>query len=431
MCLFKNVKKYKASTNLNMRKKYIITFMAEFLVLVSGILVYKFAAHFLGNVGFSEYALSRRTIALMQPALLMGLGVAIPRYVAYSSGSTTRNPDFYFVSAVGMLFVVVIGTISLMYLFKRTIAFLIFGSSGYTYLILPLALMLVGIISHIMCYTYFQGKLLMAKANLLQVVNIAIVPLVVFLLAHNTAKILVFMGGLWLTISMVSFFYILRQLQIPSSKITILPYAKEIFIYGIQRVPGDFGLAALLSLIAVFTAHTAGVEQAGYVAFGISILSAAASLFAPIGLVLLPHASQMVANLEINKLRNYVKRIFAASMFLTLIGVIVFIIFADVLIKLYLGSSFLKLSSVAKVIAVGIIPYTVFVSMRSVLDSYYLKAVNAKNILISLGFFLVCGGLTLFLSISYKYIVIEFILSLFVLGALTLIDVKKIFKQNG
>lgn len=413
-----------------MRKKYIITYVTELLVLISGILVYKLAAHFLGNVGFSEYVLSRRAVTLIQPALLMGLGVGIPRYVAHSFRSPTKNSDFYYIGAVGILFLVVIASLSIMFLFRQNIAFLIFGSSKYTYLIFPMSLMLLGIISHMICYIYFQGKLFMIQANFLQIVNIAIVPLVVFLFSNNTVNILTLIGGFWFVSSMVSFFYILRQLEKPKLKSSVFPYARELFVYSIQRVPGDFGLAALLSLAAILTAHAAGVEQAGYVAFGISMLSAAGSFFAPIGIVLLPHASQMVADVEITRLKLYVKRILVASTSLAIIGVIVFIWFLDMVIEFYLGKSFLKISSIITLIAIGVVPYAIFISMRSILDSYYVKAVNTKNVLVSLAFLLVCYGVTLLLSVDYEYLVIEFVSSLFLLGILTLIDIRKIFRGN-
>jgi O-antigen/teichoic acid export membrane protein len=414
----------------NMRKKYIITFIAEFLVMISGILVYKLAAHSLGNIGFSEYALSRRTVNLLQAALLMGLGVGIPRYVAYSSQSSAKNSDFYFAGAVGTLLLVGSMTLSVMLLLKGKVAFLLFGSSDYTYLIFPISLMVIGILSHLTCYTYFQGRLFMVKANVLQIVNIAVGPLAIFLISNNTARILTQLGVFWCITSLICFSYIFNQLRIPELKKNILPYAKEIMMYSLQRVPGDFGMAALLSIAAIMCAHIASVKEAGYFAFGVSILTAGGSVFAPIGVVLLPHASRLVANKQIGVLRSYVGKILKVSLLLAFLGVIFFEIFADKIIGLYLGNSFLEISAMARLIAIGVIPYTIFVTMRSVIDSYHVKALNTKNILISLFFLLTCGGLTVFFSASYKYLVIEFILALFLLGVLTLIEVKRIFKGN-
>lgn len=413
-----------------MREKYVVTFIAEFLVMISGILVYKLAAHFLGNVGFSEYALSRRVVSLVQPALIMGFGVGIPRYIAYSFRSSNKNPDFYFLSALFMLLMFVFPSLLMMYLFKEKMAFLVFGSADYAYLIFPICLMLLGILNHIVSYTYFQGKLSMVKANLLQIINIAIVPFVVFLIANNTEKILTLLGGLWCVNSFLALIFIFQKLQIPALSKNIFPYAKELWMYSIQRVPGDFGMAALLSIASIMCVHMASVKEAGYIAFGVSILSAGGSVFAPIGLVLLPQASQMIASTDLVTLRRYVKKILKTSLSLTLLGVIAFEIFADKLMTLYLGSSFLELSSIARLMAIGIVPYTIFVTMRSIIDSYYVRAVNTRNIIICLLFFLLAGALTVSFAASYKYLVIEFILALFLLGILTLIEIRQIFSQK-
>ncbi len=72
-----------------MKKDVIITFAAQFFILITGILVYKFAAVFFGKTGFAEYALCRRTMVLILPAILLSLDVGISRYIAFS-GSDPR-----------------------------------------------------------------------------------------------------------------------------------------------------------------------------------------------------------------------------------------------------------------------------------------------------------------------------------------------------
>ena len=69
---------------------------------------------------------------------------------------------------------------------------------------------------------------------------------------------------------------------------------------------------------------------------------------------------------------------------------------------------------------------------RSALDSYYLWVVNAKHISISLLFrsvFCHVGGMSLVLSTDYICLVIGFVLVLLLLSILTLIDMKKMFKN--
>src|SRR6266849_9492025 len=67
-------------------REYGGTFATEFTVLACQLLTYKLAAHFLGKTGFSEYAVARRTISLIYPLPLLGLGIALPRYIAQAAG---------------------------------------------------------------------------------------------------------------------------------------------------------------------------------------------------------------------------------------------------------------------------------------------------------------------------------------------------------
>ena len=76
-------------------KDYIITFIIEFIVLISSVLVYKLASNLPDNTDFSEYAISRRTISFLLPLLIMGLGVGIPRYVAFSVEDAEKQGTFY------------------------------------------------------------------------------------------------------------------------------------------------------------------------------------------------------------------------------------------------------------------------------------------------------------------------------------------------
>jgi len=107
-----------------MKRDYIITFIAEFIIRGMGILVYKFAATFLGKEGFSQYALSRRKISFILPLLLMGLGVGIPRYIAFSHSSKNhKNPDGYFISGIIVISSITSVIIFLLLILKHSFAF--------------------------------------------------------------------------------------------------------------------------------------------------------------------------------------------------------------------------------------------------------------------------------------------------------------------
>ncbi len=412
-----------------MRKDYIITFATEFFILISGVLVYKLAAIYLGKEGFSEYALSKKTVSLIQPALLIGLGVGIPRFIAYAkSESKNINPDGYFISGLSAILFIGLFFILALNIFRDNAAFLLFGSPDYFYLIYPLSFMLLGLLLHSSCYAYFRGNLMMYKANLLQFINAALIPFIVFFISTNLVQILLLSGVLWIIISIGFLILILKSIDYKCKDFFL--YLKDLLSYGIQRVPGDFCMAGLISLPAILTAHMAGIIEAGLVAFGISILTMAGAFFAPIGLVLLPKASQLLANKDFFLLRHHILRLLKITVFLTIIGVVFFEIFADAIITLYLGAGFSDAVFTARIIFVSAIAYTIYVSMRSIIDAYYVRAKNTINICYSMLLFIVFSSATIvFAEKDYLYIIVSFVLAIFFLGFLTLMEIKNIIKK--
>ena len=74
-----------------MKRAYVETFATQVLVALSYLLVFRVVAHQLGTTGFGEYALSRRTLALLSPLAVLNTDVALARFVAYSRGKAGRH----------------------------------------------------------------------------------------------------------------------------------------------------------------------------------------------------------------------------------------------------------------------------------------------------------------------------------------------------
>ena len=110
----------------------------------------------------------------------------------------------------------------------------------------------------------------MVKANILQMVNSGFIPVLAFLSQTYIAHILSFTGLFWIITSTITMILICKNLEWDKTT-SMLPSVKELLTYGIQRFRG-FGMAALISLPAILTAHIAGIKDAGYVAFGTTIL---------------------------------------------------------------------------------------------------------------------------------------------------------------
>jgi O-antigen/teichoic acid export membrane protein len=409
-------------------KEYSPTFLTEFLVMASQILLYRLAARHLGQIGFSEYALARRSVSLLQPAVMLGLGVGLPRYIALAQervggirasryfGATLRSVGLAtFLVVVALLFA------------KSLFAYLLFGSAEYRYLIPPLALMLVGLSIHGVVYAYFRGHLFITRANVLNLVNLGIAPAIAFFLYNTRVSALLWaLGGVWTIIAMIALTWTpLDAVSKPSQ-----PEHRELLSYGLQRVPGDFILLALLALPAIFTAHVGGIEKAGYVAFGTSITNMIASMFTPIGIILLPKASKSAGNGLIDELRQEIRLVGALAVIVSSIMVAVLEFYTPSLIRVYLGAGFESSAAIVRLLIIAAMPLALYYVLRNVIDAFHERAVNTVNLISSLVLFLGLSSLTLWIPHSGLVILWSFVLATTLLAGLTFREVLVILRPR-
>src|SRR5579863_7675453 len=368
------------------------TFAAEFVTMFCQIVAYKLAAHYLGKEGFSEFAVARRTISFLSPVALMGLGVALPRYLGHASGQRpARLPPFYGATVqCVLLMTLLLGT--LINLFPGRFAYLFLGSRQFSDLALPMSVLFAGLVFHSVVYAYFRGHLQMGTANTLQFFNQGVLPLVAFFVFGSTVRsVLLGSGVLILAGSAVGF------AMTPVGEVFRVGFAeaKELLIYGVPRVAGDFALMALMTLPVTIFAHVRGVQEAGFVSTGITALSVLAASFSSVGLILLPKASRMLAEGQYAELRIHVYRIVKVTVIVALAMNLILGIFARPLIRVYLGSQYSEVAFYVRLFAYGALPYTLYYVLRGLVDAYYRKAVNAINTLMSLVVLLVFSGAVL------------------------------------
>jgi len=356
-------------------REYLPTIATEFAVIVAQIVAFKLAAHYLGPEGFSEYAVARRAASLISALPLLGLAVGLPRYIAYSNGRGDSQATVrYYGAALRCVGIAMILCLIVLNGLRSQIAFLIFGDRVYAGLILPVSLMVLGLALHGIVYSYFRGHLAMMRANLLQVVNLAVVPIVCFTTLHQSTRTLVLsLGSAWFLVAFVGLWFT------PVGGVTAQTpdETRELLRYGIQRLPGEFALMAMLSLPVIFVAHRSGVQQAGFVAFGISVLSMIGAFFTPIGLILLPKASALLADGRRHELRVHVALLIRVSLAVAGVATVLVWFLARPFVALYLGSGFEDAGSLLRLIVLGAVPYALFTVLRNLIDAFHRDAVTA------------------------------------------------------
>jgi len=109
------------------------------------------------------------------------------------------------------------------------------------------------------------------------------------------------------------------------------------------------------------------------------------------------------------------------------------IIFADAIIKYWLGPDFLNAVPITRIIFLSIFFYVFYVAIRSVLDAVKVKPLNTINLFISLGVFLATGAILLLLVKFISPIIslsIAFTSGFVCLGFLSYFSIRKIYPEN-
>lgn len=409
-----------------------LTFVTEAITLVAFLYIYRLIGKNLGPEGVGEYSLLTRAIAVLSPLLLLGLGMGIPRYIAMSRDKEQRSP---YVKIMSVVVVLTLIFLIFMNLLKGSFAKIFFGNIGYVDLILPLSLFLGGIVLHSLVYSYFRGRLLVNAFNLLQVINLSIVPLIILIIFENItiAKLISLVG---ITISIISLGFSLffaKEFFTPTKKAQFKKSSKDLFRYSLPRIPGSFALSGFFSIGPIFAAHFASVKEAGYLSIGQRLLSVVGASIAPLGLILLPKISSMIIQERHEEIKENLNYLIGASIQLSIFVSFQLIIFADTIIKYWLGSEFADAVPVMRIASCSLFFYLFYRTVASVLDATKITPINTINLFISLGIFLASSGILLFMVKSFSPIIslsFALMLGLICLGILTYISIRKLYPEK-
>ncbi len=402
-----------------MRAQLAWTIVTEAAVTVSAILLLKLAASLLGPTGFGEYALSRRAISLLYLPLVMGLGIAAPRYIAIArAGAMPGYTESAFATAtltIG-LFPPLLAVLMLN-VAPGAGALLLFGTTELSRLVPPTTMALAGIALHSMVYAVYRGRSEMRFANAMQLANLGVVPVAAFILTdHDAAAVLMATGSAWLAVSTIALFHVLYRERAWRGARDIRRHLSILLRFGLPRVPGEFALVGLFAIPSLIALRAHGVIVAGQFSAAMSLLAIAAGAFAPIGLVILPRASAQAATGDLKSVRRIVVRLLVGGILLATAGVVAGELLIPPFIEWYFGAAFLPAIPVFRTCLLGAIPYVIYILMRNILDALDVKAVNSRNLLIALAMVVVLC----LINTSIIWMSFSLVASLSVLGALTL-----------
>jgi O-antigen/teichoic acid export membrane protein len=409
-----------------MRRDYVTTFVTEALVIAGYLLAFRFVAVNLGAAGFGEYALARRTLSLLLPLGAVGLDIGITRYVSYAVAERSSRSAGYVPAGLVLMAVAVAVLSAVLLIFNRFWAQIFFGSEAYAATINGIPLLLAGGSLHVAAYGYLRGLARIQRANLLMIVNHAVVPVVsIVVFGSSVSAILIAMGLGWTLVSLVPL------IRLPMTTVNLPDRIKELARFGIPRVPGDVVQLLLFALPGILVAHASDIRVAGIVAFGVAAVSMIGSGLTPVSFVLLPMASRLFASGSLGKLRTEIVEVVGITLAGTLLLVVILEVFAAPVVRVYLGPGFSGGVDTLRLTLVGALPWGVFVTLRSVIDARHVRPINARNMVISFACFVVLALLLPRFVDPTTSAVLAFVLALYLLASLTVLEVGRIAGITG
>lgn len=405
-----------------MKIDLLFSLLVKVIITVFGLLSYKLAIIYFGLEGFSEYSLSKRIISLLYSIFLLGLGVAIPRYLSMYKDDRYEQGGFFY-SGLILIFISNLVLMIILILMREKLALFFFSSERYAHLIFPIGVSISGMLWHAFVFSYFRGNLEFLKANILQLVNLAVIPITAFLLSSSVYYVFLVSGILTILMSgIIIIKLILKQSVVKDLKmLSIVRNIKTLVTYGLGRVIGDIGLAMLFFIISILSTQMYGIKVGGIVSFSISILNLLASFFSVIGIVLLPKLGLLYSTGKIDMIRKYTIKITIFTVLISTSIVFIGLGFGRFALNFFINDLNSNYWELMRLSFLAIVPYSIYVVLRSVIDAVYSTPYNALHVFISLSVLFVLSSFIYIFQCNYYCLMYSLLFSLSILAFLTLV----------
>lgn len=380
-----------------MKAKYIQTLAAQLLSLILIFFSLKLAASQFNDRDFGLYNVIRRSLAIINYPLLVGLGISLPIYLAKES--ERKEEQVYFISTAFIFFIFSLLFIAILNLFFPALLInLILGTKNGN-----LSWIIVFGVGNLYLYTLlyaiYRGRQEFLKANVFQVIGAGLLPVLAFLVSSDSIFTYFIIYIFLFTLVNLIVIWDLHCTKLISFKIKpdkIKENTMKFLSFGIPRVPGEFALFGLMSFPLFFVAKYDSIEMAGYVAIGFTLVQLVASLYEFLGTLLLPKSAQMASKNQYLQLKRLVdKTVFFSFITSALISYLIYIKL-DFILNLIGKNRFLDHLDYSRMIIFCIPFYIIYLILRNPQDAISVKPYNTYNLCI-------CFCLQLFLLIFSRH----------------------------
>jgi len=409
-----------------LKKDYFITFFISQISFVLHLLSFKLVAKFFGENGFALYNLANRAIAVLAPLMLLGLGISLTRKVAMIQDESDFKGKALLLNALLPVSAALLVFLLFCIITPSASAMLLFGDESLRELSIPIVVYVSGLSLSGILQAFFRGKTEFVISNMVALLSSSIIPVICILLFRYKIEHVYLSAGCATIASSVLYFTV--YLKTENQTLIRVPIIKDHLTYGVPRLPGDLSFYMLFMIPSWLATCFYGLEVGGSVAFACTILNLGTIAIFPISYIMLPKASAMLINGQHLMLRDLVVKIILFSCLMSLLGIAIIEFCIEPAVRVFLGSEYTKAVGLIRILAVGLLPYSIFISLRSIIDAGFRRPQNAYNSIAAL-IVLVSVGFTLRIFVdNVVSFLIALVVSLYALGLISVRDTLRVLK---
>ena len=355
----------------------VTTTATSFLTIIALVIVTRLLAEGLGPEGFGAYSLARRILSTVDPFSTLLMGIAVTRYIALTR--ETRSQYAFLVAGILLGVLPSIGILIFGISLKSKMTLLVFHSESYTRLMLATLIMIVCYSFFVVLYGFYRGRGRMGMANAWQLGVIGIGPVIIAWMFADSGQvdtIIVFMAILLGSSIFPLTLHAVRAFKESLTIIEIRRSAKELFRYGLPRVPGGVVFAGLLAIGPFLAPYFGTLKDAGYFVAGQSLLRVVEGVTESFGRVALAKAAMIYADQKNDFLGEGTTDIIAFVIHLGIFATAHLIVWSDQIVLVLLGQQYTDALPLMRVLLIGLTPFLAYSMLRSIIDAVETKAVN-------------------------------------------------------
>ncbi|MFD0680806.1 MULTISPECIES: oligosaccharide flippase family protein [unclassified Paenibacillus] len=401
------------------------TLISTLLTTLLSLASYGIAARVLEASGMGEYMLIRRVTTVLVPLLMLGLPIALTRYLALAKKDDTKiRLQYTFATSLPILFVLVIVLLGTLFLPNKWGEMLL--GTSWKMLGLPMMILIIGLCFHSFVFALYRGMLNIKFANFMTLINIGFVPFIVLLIPQkNIAYIVSTIGFTMIAVSIIFLANILKDFNF-RGQFDIYSYCrvfKQVMLYGLPRVPSFFVSAFLLSLGSIILANQG--EMLGVVAItaGLNIIFMFSSAVSPIGIVLLPRGAELMMQGRKKELSYLSRNLILSTIHLSSLFFFLWMFKGPQILHIWLNINLNEQVILTMIVSLAFPFYMIYEVLRNLLDALSSKPLNTLTLSVALSVLLILYKILSSSDLinSSMSLAIASAASLIVLGIMTII----------